>query len=27
LMATDHGRNLETAQLIYDQFLKPIYGE
>jgi hypothetical protein len=27
LMATDDGRNLETAQLIYDQFLKPIYGE
>jgi hypothetical protein len=27
LMATNDGRNLETAQLIYDQFLKPIYGE
>jgi hypothetical protein len=26
-MATNDGRNLETAQLIYDQFLKPIYGE
>jgi hypothetical protein len=26
LMATGEGRNLETARLIYDKFLEPVYG-
>jgi hypothetical protein len=27
LMATEDGRNLETARLIYEQFLEPIHGQ